>query len=104
MNFLSFILFLILITGSSSTRSINLIPDNNLYIVKNNTALTFNINNIVADDEDFPLNLDSSDETEGISIDKSNNSSSYYEITCFGIPNNYFLDPLYLDIPPPSCS
>ena len=104
MYYLNFILFLILVTGSSSTHSINLSPENNLYTTKNHSALIFNINNALADDEDFSLNTDSSDETESIGIDAGNIPSSYYEFTCFTIYDSNLLNPLHLDIPPPSCS
>ena len=104
MNFLNFILFLILVTGSSSTRSINLSPENDLYVTKNNSALLFNINNTLADDEVFSLNTDFSDETGSVSIDVGDISSSYFEFTCFTVYDSNLLNPLHLNIPPPSCS
>ena len=104
MYYLNFILFLILVTGSSSTRSVNISPENDLIIVKNTSALSVNLNNTLADDEEFSLNTDSSDETESIGINAGNILSSYYEFNCFTIYDSNLLNPLHLDIPPPLCS
>ena len=104
MNLLSFILLFILITGSSTTCNITINTEKGQCKVKKYNSLTLNVNNILADDEEFSLITSSSDENESINIDSNKNSSSDLELFCYEIHYLNSLNPLRLDIPPPFCS